>query len=243
MTAICVFSALLAAAVAMAAPALESRQYTGMGDLCDLMGLDTIPFGSLEVWDMSASTMYGYLSPAVDNTIGGGYGVLTSDINQALWGGYLCGGPSTSLNAYVMGFLNAQVVPGTGIGAVGVIMPSTPNGGSSTMNPSLMNWAALGPAYITYDNATPDPTDIGFIPGGDTFFESSAWKTSNSGGHHWFTPSWVNPAGDRVSLQLAALPEQGAIVATGSFSKFAQEYSYVGNWVQVQLASTGNPYA
>ncbi|EKM60653.1 uncharacterized protein PHACADRAFT_189778 [Phanerochaete carnosa HHB-10118-sp] len=238
MPAIRLLSTTLFAAGTLAAslPSLASLQASS--GICGSVG--EVSLNKIEVW--SGATKLGFLAPDVSGLLGGGYGIISPDTSDALTGVFTCGAPT---NPVTMGAANAQTVPGTNVNAIGLIAPYYPNGGSPDLASGGSNWLALGATYVSPSGAKPNATGITF---GDSqaWFESSVWTTSGgydgNGNYHDYIlheseSHWVNSDGDLPSLLLAALPDQGGIVVTGDFNAFADSYSYVGNWVEVQLAS------
>ncbi|GJE97976.1 hypothetical protein PsYK624_141980 [Phanerochaete sordida] len=236
-------SALTLSFVLAAAATTVAGLPTIRGRLCDILDVTPVALGTIEVW--SAAGNLGYLTPTVSGTLGGGYGVISSNQNQALNGVFACGDPGNSRSPVTLGAENAQTVPGdTDDAAIGLIAPYYPDGGSPNVGSGSANWLAMGPTYVTTDTSrrgsAPNGTGIIFADE-PAWFESNVWSTTGlilSGQSHVsLFPTWTNDdaSGSTPLLYFAAIPDQGAIVVTGDYDAFTSAYDYVGNWVQVWL--------
>lgn len=228
MSALRLLSATLFAALAMGASLpRQSASICGSAPEVPISGVPAI-----EVW--SGATRMGYLSTAVfENGPPTAYGWLTYNYNDALNGVFSCGAPGTG--TFVMGAANARTVPGSDSNAIGLVV----NQWSTTLGPGNPNWGVLAPTFATAPGATPDSTSVGSFDGSS--FEGSVWTiqsgTDSAGkAHQYLIPTWVNPDGSTVHLDVAVLPAQGAIAATGDFATFLSQNDYLGDWIQVKFA-------
>ncbi|GJE92103.1 hypothetical protein PsYK624_082560 [Phanerochaete sordida] len=235
MSSIRALSALLFASAAIAGTVpLAARQSNG---ICG--SLPQVPISGLaaiEVW--ADKTMLGYLSTDVfENGPPTAYGWITYNFNDALNNVFFCGQPGSG--TVVMGADNARTVPGTDSNAIGLVA----NQWSSTMGSGNANSAVFAPTYASPAGMEPNSTSVGSFDG--SFFEGSVWTVqsgSDSAGksHQYLIPTWVNPDGSTAQLDIAVLPVQGAIEATGDFNTFYSENNYLGNWVQVKFAAAAS---
>ncbi|GJE92099.1 hypothetical protein PsYK624_082520 [Phanerochaete sordida] len=156
------------------------------------------------------------------------YGWITYNPNDALNHVFFCGQPGSG--TVVMGAQNARTVPGTDSNAIGIVA----NQWSSTMGSGNANSAVFAPTYASPAGMAPNPTSVGSFDGS---FTVQSGSDSAGQAHQYLIPTWVNPDGSTAQLDIAVLPSQGAIEATGDFATFYSENNYLGNWVQVKFAA------